>query len=70
MRLGLNVFQNNGVQAGQPIPHYHVHLVPRYPRRESRIFREEHYPHTSLEQLRERAAILRKALGDTKAPAD
>ena len=29
--IGLNVFQNNGVASGQTIPHYHVHVVPRYP---------------------------------------
>ena len=28
---GLNIFQNNGVASGQSIPHYHVHVVPRYP---------------------------------------
>ncbi|HEY3116485.1 MAG TPA: HIT family protein [Chloroflexota bacterium] len=28
---GLNVFQNNGVVAGQTVPHYHVHIVPSYP---------------------------------------
>jgi len=28
---GLNIFQNNGVDAGQTVPHYHVHVVPRYP---------------------------------------
>ena len=27
---GLNVFQNNGVDAGQTEPHFHVHVVPRY----------------------------------------
>ncbi len=27
---GLSVFQNNGVSSGQTVPHYHVHLVPRY----------------------------------------
>jgi len=26
---GLNAFQNNGVVAGQSVPHYHLHLVPR-----------------------------------------
>jgi len=61
--VGLNVFQNNGVQAGQTIAHYHVHLVPRYPHSEShRIFREEEYPHAPFELLQQRAAALRKAL--------
>jgi histidine triad (HIT) family protein len=27
----LNIFQNNGVASGQSVPHYHVHVVPRYP---------------------------------------
>ena len=29
--VGLNIYQNNGVASGQTIPHYHVHVVPRYP---------------------------------------
>ena len=28
---GINVFQNNGVTAGQSVAHYHVHIVPSYP---------------------------------------
>jgi histidine triad (HIT) family protein len=28
---GLNIFQNNGISAGQTVAHYHVHVVPRYP---------------------------------------
>ena len=27
---GMNVFQNNGVAAGQSVPHYHVHILPRH----------------------------------------
>lgn len=61
--VGLNLFQNNGMRAGQTIPHYHLHLVPRYPDSEpARIFREEDYPHAPFELLRERAAALHSAL--------
>ena len=27
---GLNIIQNNNVQAGQVVPHIHVHIIPRY----------------------------------------
>ncbi len=27
---GLNVIQNNGEIAGQTVPHFHLHLIPRY----------------------------------------
>lgn len=27
---GLNLFQSTGVAAGQEVPHFHVHLVPRW----------------------------------------
>lgn len=61
--VGLNLFQNNGVRAGQTISHYHLHLVPRYAESEpTRIFREEDYPHSPLELLRKRAAALRQDL--------
>ena len=30
-RVGLNIYQNNGVASGQTIPHYHDHVMPRYP---------------------------------------
>ena len=61
--VGLNMFQNNGVRAGQTIPHCHLHLVPRYPDSDSRrIFREEDYPHASMDELEARAAELRAVL--------
>jgi len=28
---GLNIVQNNGEIAGQTVPHFHLHLIPRYP---------------------------------------
>lgn len=28
---GVNIFQNNGMNAGQRISHYHIHVLPRYP---------------------------------------
>lgn len=27
---GYNIVQNNGVEAGQSVFHYHMHLIPRY----------------------------------------
>jgi histidine triad (HIT) family protein len=27
---GLNIVQNNGPAAGQTVPHYHVHIIPRW----------------------------------------
>jgi histidine triad (HIT) family protein len=60
---GLNVFQNNGVRAGQSVSHYHVHLVPRY---ETSVpwlrFRESDFEQTPLDELEHVAAALRRAL--------
>lgn len=28
---GYNLVQNNGEAAGQTVPHFHLHLIPRYP---------------------------------------
>lgn len=27
---GVNILQNNGEAAGQTVPHFHVHVIPRY----------------------------------------
>jgi histidine triad (HIT) family protein len=49
---GLNVFQNNGITAGQTVPHYHVHIVPSYPGDlPGRIFRSEDVERQSVEEL-------------------
>ena len=28
--IGLNLVQNNGEAAGQTVPHFHMHIIPRY----------------------------------------
>jgi histidine triad (HIT) family protein len=49
---GLNIFQNNGITAGQTVPHYHVHIVPSYPGDPpGRIFRSEDVERQSVEEL-------------------
>ena len=27
---GINILQNNGEAAGQSVPHFHLHIIPRY----------------------------------------
>jgi histidine triad (HIT) family protein len=54
---GLNVFQNNGISAGQTVPHYHVHIVPSYPGDPAgRIFKSEEFERRPREELLEIAA--------------
>ena len=56
---GVNVFQNAGVAAGQTVPHYHVHVVPRYPSSDpAKRFREADYNVTPIDQLRSMADVL------------
>jgi histidine triad (HIT) family protein len=59
----LNIFQNNGVRAGQSIAHYHVHLVPRYETSQPwRRFHESEFEHTPIGELEKLANQLRTAL--------
>jgi len=54
---GLNVFQNNGISAGQTVPHYHVHIVPTYTGDQAgRIFKSEEFERRPREELLEIAA--------------
>ena len=54
---GLNIFQNNGLTAGQMVAHYHVHIVPSYPGDPpgGRIFRSDDFDRTSYEERMELA---------------
>jgi histidine triad (HIT) family protein len=55
---GFNVFQNNGVPAGQTVPHYHLHVVPRYcGEKPDRIFGEHRFDKIPFD---ERLAIAEK----------
>jgi histidine triad (HIT) family protein len=61
--VGLNMFQNNGIKAGQSVSHYHVHLVPRYDTSESgKLFNATDFPHTPVAELEKIAVELRRAL--------
>jgi histidine triad (HIT) family protein len=44
---GINIFQNNGVDANQHYPHYHMHVVPRYPGSDPTKI----YSHTEFEPI-------------------
>jgi len=56
---GLNIFQNNGISAGQSVAHYHVHIVPSYPGDPpGRIFHNEDFERVSLEERLEVAASI------------
>jgi histidine triad (HIT) family protein len=67
--VGLNMFQNNGVKAGQTVSHYHVHLVPRYEHSEpSRLFDTGYHPRTPVEELAQIASELRTARSDAAEP--
>jgi histidine triad (HIT) family protein len=61
--VGANVFQNNGAKSGQQIPHYHVHIVPRYEASDpTRLFHSHEFPITPLAEQLEIAAAIRAAL--------
>jgi diadenosine tetraphosphate (Ap4A) HIT family hydrolase len=51
---GVEIFQNNGVDANQHYPHYHMHVVPRYPGSDpTRIYSEKQFEPISIEQQRD-----------------
>jgi histidine triad (HIT) family protein len=60
---GINLFQNNGIDANQHYAHYHLHVVPRYPGSDpTRIYQEQQFVRISLEEQHGVAARIRRAL--------
>jgi histidine triad (HIT) family protein len=59
---GINIFQNNGIDANQHYPHYHMHVVPRYPGSDpTKIYSHTEFQPISIEQQRELAATIARA---------
>jgi histidine triad (HIT) family protein len=61
--VGMSVFQNNGVKAGQSQPHFHVHVVPRYETSEpDRKFLQREFKVISIAEQRALAEAIRRKL--------
>ena len=60
---GINIFQNNGVDAHQHYPHYHMHVVPRYPGSDpTKIYSEKQFEPIAIGQQRDLAARICRAV--------
>ncbi len=60
---GVNIFQNNGVSAGQSEPHFHVHVVARYAGNDPRrVFNSRDVAPAPFSEQLEVAAAVRRAL--------
>jgi histidine triad (HIT) family protein len=60
---GMSIFQNNGVASGQSEPHFHVHVVPRYPSSDpTRRFHSDDYAVISIEEQEDVARLIRAKL--------
>jgi histidine triad (HIT) family protein len=63
---GLNVFQNNGVTAGQTVGHYQVHVLPSHPGDDpGRFIRPEERAYVPAE---ERSRLARRIASHLPAP--
>lgn len=60
--VGVNIFHNSGVRAGQRVSHLHVHVVPRYESSKPWRFHEVEVDQTPADELEKIAAALRAAL--------
>ena len=57
---GLNIFQNNGIDANQHFPHYHMHVVPRFPGSDStKIYLQTEFSPITIAEQHALAARLR-----------
>ncbi|MBD3312050.1 HIT domain-containing protein [archaeon] len=55
---GMNIVQNNNEHAGQLVPHYHVHVIPRYSGDSDRYIEEWKTKDLSKEEMKEVQAKL------------
>jgi histidine triad (HIT) family protein len=56
---GLNVFQNNGVTAGQTVAHYHVHVLPSHRGNDpGRLIRPEERAYVNAEERSRLARLI------------
>jgi histidine triad (HIT) family protein len=63
---GINIFQNNGLDAGQRVAHFHTHVVPLYPGSDpTRIFLQGEFEPVSMEEQETIAKTVRMALEDS-----
>ncbi len=61
--VGANIFQNNGIKAGQHVPHFHVHVVPRYESSDSeKVFLQREFAITPRDEQQRVADAIRAAL--------
>ena len=60
---GINIVQNNGIDANQHYPHYHMHVVPRYPGSDpTKIYSETDFERISIAEQRVLAARIYRAV--------